>query len=87
MYSTHSIPYLSGMLRAATIASVASVISGEYTVKVTERPENPSVAYIDKNSQYQQVFNPTWVEATEKTQGKSGLLIRTQDCPSDIGGE
>jgi predicted GH43/DUF377 family glycosyl hydrolase len=80
--------YIRNMIRAATVTSlVAAYASGEYAVKVTERSVTPSVAYVDGTSKYTFVFNPTWVEATANTGGKSGLLIRTQDCPADVGGE
>ena len=66
--------------------SVLYTVSGEYNVQVTERAATTSVSYVDNTSQYQFVFNPTWVEATPQ-QSKNGLLIRTQDCEAEVGGE
>eukprot|EP01052_Picozoa_sp_SAG31_P009729 SAG31_NODE_518_length_14674_cov_39.604803_5_plen_171_part_00 len=33
-----------------------------------------------RNSDWQQVFNPTWVQASPSTGNRSGLLVRSQNC-------
>lgn len=38
------------------------------------------------SSTFGQVFNPSWIEASPGTGGKSGLLVRTQDCDARVGG-
>jgi predicted GH43/DUF377 family glycosyl hydrolase len=57
-----------------------------YQVTVSSRDSLPSISYVDKTTSYQQVFNPTWVEPTKSTNGKKGLLVRTQNCDSPVGG-
>ncbi|GAV09226.1 hypothetical protein RvY_18800 [Ramazzottius varieornatus] len=51
-----------------------------YSVTVLERGATPVLSYVDGTSDYQQVHNPTWVEPSAATQGKKGLIVRTQDC-------
>ena len=38
-----------------------------------------------QNSDWQQVFNPTWVQASPATANRTGLLVRSQNCtpPAD----
>eukprot|EP00729_Bicosta_minor_P002293 gene2293-13923_t len=49
-----------------------------YIVNIAVAPQ-PIVSY-PSNSNWQEVFNPTWVQPTEATGNKSGLLIRSQNC-------
>lgn len=55
-------------------------------VKVVQRDSKPLLSYIDGTSTYQQIFNPTWVEPSKATGGKRGILARTQNCDSPVGG-
>ena len=57
----------------------------EYSVEVVERGSTPILAYLDKTSQFQQIFNPTWVEPSSGTNGKKGIIARTQNCVSNVG--
>lgn len=52
-----------------------------YTVSVVQRDLNPILSYlVQNNSIYRQVFNPTWIQPTEGTNFRKGILARTQDC-------
>mmetsp|Transcript_84797 Transcript_84797/g.150151 ORF Transcript_84797/g.150151 Transcript_84797/m.150151 type:complete len:491 (+) Transcript_84797:89-1561(+) len=51
-----------------------------YTAEVHDLQDKPILSYLDGTSDFQQVFNPSWVEASAGTQGRQGLLIRTQNC-------
>ena len=64
---------------------VVPVMSQEYSVTVIEHPSTPLISQIDNTSSYSFIFNPTWVEASALTDGKEGLLMRTQDCPIQPG--
>lgn len=56
-----------------------------YSVSVISRSTDPILSYIGSTSVYQQIFNPSWVEATPGTGGKSGIIARTQNCVSNVG--
>lgn len=56
-----------------------------FEVKVLRRDSSPLLSFVDHTSEYQQIFNPTWVPASKGTKGKSGLLSRTQNCDSAVG--
>ena len=56
-------------------------------VAVTSRSPTPSLSFIDGTSKYSFVFNPTWVVPSDGTNGRGGLISRTQDCPAEVGGE
>ena len=64
-----------------------SLVTALYDVKVTKRDSEPILSYINGSTSYQFVFNPSWVEASTGTSGKRGLLVRTQDCNAEVGGE
>jgi len=70
-----------------TLVSILSVATAKYSVKVESRSSDPILSYITNSSTYQQIFNPTWIEASAGTGGKSGILARTQNCPSPVGAE
>lgn len=55
-------------------------------VKVVSRSQKPVLSFVDGSAAYQQIMNPTFVEASPATNGKSGLLARSQNCSSDVGG-
>lgn len=57
-----------------------------YNVEVLEISPTPVVSYVDGTSQYEQVFNPSWIEASPGTQGVEGLVMRTQNCSATVGG-
>lgn len=64
-----------------------SPTKSEYAVSVTQRFSKTDISFVDGTSSYSQVFNPTWVEPTAGTNFRSGLLVRTQNCPSEVGGD
>jgi predicted GH43/DUF377 family glycosyl hydrolase len=59
----------------------------KFNVNVLVRDTKPLLSFIDQTSTYQQIFNPTWVEPTTQTNFKRGLLVRTQNCDSEVGGQ
>lgn len=74
------------LLSAATIAvataAPSSSTSGNdiaYVVTAVADPE-PLLAFRTGHTSWQQVFNPTWVAPTNATQGRAGLLVRSQNC-------
>lgn len=62
-----------------------SVFSDSYTFSV-DKEDSPVLSYVDGSSSYQQVFNPTWIQASAGTQNQQGLLVRTQNCSAEVGG-
>jgi predicted GH43/DUF377 family glycosyl hydrolase len=76
------------MLRAATLAIslTSSLVLGQYEVRMISHHEAPELSLIDGTSTYSLVFNPTFVEASPGTNNRRGLLIRTQNCPAEVGG-
>jgi predicted GH43/DUF377 family glycosyl hydrolase len=69
----------------AVILSVAQASSQQYDVKILSRSAKPVLSYIDGTSTFQQIFNPTYIQPSKGTNGKSGLLARTQNCDSPVG--
>ena len=64
-------------MRSATLALASGVLAAQaYDVKVLERASQPSIAYINGTTAFQQVYNPSWVQASSGTGGKQGLIIR-----------
>ena len=57
-----------------------------YRSTVVKFEPKPSISYVDGGSDYQQVFNPSWIQGSSGTHGKAGLIIRTQNCSSVVGG-
>ena len=56
-------------------------IGKQYIVSIN-RIDKPLLSYLHQNtSVYKQVFNPSWIEPSAGTKNRSGLLVRTQDCP------
>jgi len=51
-----------------------------YSSAVLAFGDEPLLSYANGDTEYQQVFNPSWVEASQGTDGKQGLLVRTQNC-------
>jgi predicted GH43/DUF377 family glycosyl hydrolase len=74
------------MLCAFLWFSLTSLVLGQYEVRVIEHHKVPDLSFIDGTSTYSLVFNPTFVESTSGTNNRRGLLIRTQNCPADVGG-
>lgn len=68
----------------ATIQLVASV---QYSVEVLELSPVPVLSYLDGNSAFQQIFNPSFIVASSATRGVSGIVARSQNCSADIGGK
>jgi predicted GH43/DUF377 family glycosyl hydrolase len=56
----------------------------EYAVTVLERPDKAVLSYTDHTSTYTLPFNPSWIEPTEGTGNRGGLMVRTQDCPPAV---
>jgi len=72
----------------ATFLLGAGLVAGQsYSVSVVSRSTSPILSYIDKTSTYQQIFNPTWVEPSDGTGGKKGIIARTQNCDSVVGAD
>jgi predicted GH43/DUF377 family glycosyl hydrolase len=70
----------------ATLAGVA-VAKDRYDVSVRDVTELPVLSSVDGNSDYLQAFNPTWVQPTFNTGYREGILVRSQNCSSEVGGE
>ena len=51
-----------------------------YRATLTSFEQTPVLSYLDGSSQFQQVFNPAWLEPSSGTQGKAGLFVRSQNC-------
>lgn len=63
------------------VALAVCTYARTYYVEAYIRSKEPLLSYLQlNNSEYKQVFNPTWIEASPGTNNRSGLLIRTQDC-------
>lgn len=71
--------FLSALLLCSLYSSSTSI---SYEVRLLSRSSAPVLSYVDGTSTYQQVFNPTWVAASRSTNGRSGIIVRTQDCNS-----
>jgi predicted GH43/DUF377 family glycosyl hydrolase len=76
------------MFRAAAIAIslTSALVLGQYEVRMVAHHKAPEVSLIDGTSTYSLVFNPTFIEPSPGTNNRRGLLIRTQNCPADVGG-
>ena len=51
-----------------------------YAATLASFDANPVVSALDGTSDFAQAFNPSWVVASAGTRGKSGLLVRSQNC-------
>ena len=65
--------------------SLLSTISARYVdtprYVVTSSVEPlPIISFRQQNTNWRQVFNPTYVEPTPATNNRSGLLVRSQNC-------
>lgn len=65
--------------------SLANIYRAEVDVIVVKRDSKPILSFIDASSVYAQATNPTWLEASEGTQGKRGLIARIQNCKNIVG--
>jgi hypothetical protein len=66
------------------VCLISLISSTVYSVQISDRDSLPLLSYfIQNNTIYKQVFNPTWVP-TSPTYPRKGLLIRTQDCQYNI---
>ena len=70
---------------ATAATTTASTQRTEYTVAVDVDPQ-PIASMLQGNSDWGQVFNPTYVAPTSATGGRGGLLIRSQNCTIPAGG-
>ena len=74
------------VLAAVSLAGAQASVPQCYKAKTTSLPSKPVVSWVDGSATYQQVFNPSWIEASAGTQGKAGIIIRTQNCSAKVGG-
>ena len=74
------------MLFILSVISLHNVFA-TYEVSVVDRQSTPTISYIDGTATYTLVFNPSWIEPTDGTNNRGGLLARTQDCPVNVGDE
>lgn len=51
-----------------------------YTATVTHFDAAPVLSFVNRTSDFAQVFNPSWVQPTAGTRGRQGLMVRTQNC-------
>ena len=70
----------------ALLASASLALGAKYDISVDRISATPSLSWIDGNSKFQQAFNPTWVEPTKGTNYREGIIVRSQNCSSDVGG-
>jgi predicted GH43/DUF377 family glycosyl hydrolase len=59
-----------------------------YDHRVVQFNKQPVVAWDQTpggTAAFAQVYNPTWLQASSGTSGKSGLLLRTQNCTDGCG--
>lgn len=69
------------MLLLLCVLLYGQVAYGLYSVSLIQRDSSPILSYlVQNNSQYKQVFNPTWMPPSLATNNKKGLIARTQDC-------
>lgn len=76
-------------MKSLLLAGALAVGSGraDYQVSVISRPFSPVISYLLGNTRWPQSFNPSWVEASQGTGGKSGLLVRSQNCSDFTPGQ
>ena len=58
----------------------------EYSADLVSFDGQPVLSFLNGTSEFQQVFNPSWVVGSAGTGGKAGLIVRTQNC-SSVGDE
>lgn len=68
------------LLLTLSIPIAAGLAEQCYRVKQVRVYPEPVLSFLGGNSEYGQVFNPTWIEASPDGKVKPGLLVRTQDC-------
>ena len=75
-----------------SIICVSAARSGggmAYSVTSVQDP-TPILSVTQKKTNWNQVFNPTWVQPTPATGNRQGLLVRSQNCSNSrfpIGGQ
>ena len=67
-----------------TIHSCVKIAYSQYNVQAIEINPSPILSYIDGDSTYQQLFNPSWI-IQSSTINNPGLIIRTQNCTAIPG--
>lgn len=75
------------MFAAVVLNLLASVAAKRYDVTASDISTVPVLTSMDGTSDFQQAFNPTWVQPTANTNNKEGILVRSQNCSSEVGGE
>lgn len=74
------------MCAAVFLSAVLFAQAFTYDVKVVSVSSDPVLSYVRGNSQYNQIFNPSYVVASPATGGVEGLVARTQNCSAKVGG-
>ena len=70
----------------ALLASASIALGAKFDVAVDRISTTPSLSWVGGNSLFQQAFNPTWVEPSKGTNYREGIIVRSQNCSSDVGG-
>ena len=70
------------MFRVALAAASLGVLAATttYNAAVLTMPADPVISFLAGQTAWPQSFNPAFVEASAGTGGKSGLLVRSQNC-------
>ena len=76
---------LFAVLVAARCAAGKSLNQQCYAASLTQFDPQPVVSHQLGTSAFAQAFNPSWIQASAGTRGKSGLLVRAQNCTSTPG--
>jgi len=71
---------LIGALLTLSSAYLTNIPKQCFAAKVTEFGTNPVLSHLQGSSTFSEVFNPSWIQASEGTNGKAGLLVRSQNC-------
>lgn len=56
-----------------------------YSASVVSFDDKPVLSWLDRSSSFLMAFNPSWVLPTNNTQGRAGLLVRSQNCSVEGG--
>lgn len=51
----------------------------QYSAKIVSESQYPVISWINKTSNYQQVFNPSWIRSSEHV-WNAGILAQVQNC-------
>eukprot|EP01084_Bolivina_argentea_P143603 252129_1 len=59
--------------------------SQQYNVTVIDITTHPIISYVDGNTQFQEIFNPSFI-VSSPTVTTPGLIMRTQNCSAKVNG-